>query len=217
MDATTTSYAVLGLLALQPWSAYELTRQARRSFHYIHPKSESHLYNEPKRLVAMGWATATTERNGKRSRTVYEITPAGRDALGAWLASPASTPQLEIEALLRTMFCDQTDRATIIATLQQSATDMVASADEGRELVVRSYLTDEGGPFPERRHISALVVAFYAQFAALYDDWCRFAAAEIERWPTTTDLGLTERTREILEAVLDTRRPLDDLAPEPTD
>jgi hypothetical protein len=48
-ELTTTSYAILGLLNIKPWSAYELTQQAQRSLRYAWPKSESHLYAEPKR------------------------------------------------------------------------------------------------------------------------------------------------------------------------
>jgi hypothetical protein len=47
---------VLGLLAVQPWTAYELTQQMRRSLHYLWPKSESLLYTEPKKLVDAGLA-----------------------------------------------------------------------------------------------------------------------------------------------------------------
>ena len=53
-ELTTTSYAILGLLNIKPWSGYELTQQAQRSLRYVWPKSESHLYAEPKRLVR--WA-----------------------------------------------------------------------------------------------------------------------------------------------------------------
>ena len=47
---TTSTYAVLGLLAIRPWSAYELAQQATRSLRYAHPRSESHVYEEAKRL-----------------------------------------------------------------------------------------------------------------------------------------------------------------------
>ncbi|MCH8115121.1 MAG: PadR family transcriptional regulator, partial [Chloroflexi bacterium] len=48
---TTTSYAILSLLALRPWTGYDLTRQATRSLRYAWPKSERLLYNEQKKLV----------------------------------------------------------------------------------------------------------------------------------------------------------------------
>ena len=86
-DVPTTSYAVLGMLAIRPWSAYELNKQLRRSLAYCWPKTQSVLYDEPKRLAALGWARSRSEPAGRRTRTVYEITPAGREALREWLAT----------------------------------------------------------------------------------------------------------------------------------
>ena len=50
---TPSSYAVLALLDLKPWTGYELTQQAQRSLRYAWPKSERLLYSEPKKLVDM--------------------------------------------------------------------------------------------------------------------------------------------------------------------
>src|SRR5437763_519755 len=86
---TTTSYAVLGLLAIKPWSSYELTQQMDRSLGRIWPRATSKLYEEPKKLVEHGFARASTERNGRRSRTVYAITAKGRRTLAKWLQERA--------------------------------------------------------------------------------------------------------------------------------
>jgi len=77
---STTSFAVLGLLALRPWSTYELTRQMKRGLHYFWPSAESGVYEEPKKLVARGLAKAELGHVGRRPRTVYSITPEGRGA-----------------------------------------------------------------------------------------------------------------------------------------
>ena len=66
---TTTSFAILGLLAVQPWSSYELTRQMDRSLGRIGPRAQSKLYEEPKKLVHHGLAGASAERVGLRGRT----------------------------------------------------------------------------------------------------------------------------------------------------
>ena len=78
---TTTSYALLGLLNIRPWTTYELAKQVQRSLGWFWPRAERKLYDEPKRLVEQGLATATNESTGKRPRTVYAITPAGLAAL----------------------------------------------------------------------------------------------------------------------------------------
>ena len=66
------------MLALRPFSAYELAQQIHRGLRYMQPASERNLYAEPKRLAAAGLVRMRREQVGRRSRTIYEITPAGR-------------------------------------------------------------------------------------------------------------------------------------------
>ena len=56
---TTTSYAILGLLAVKPWTTHELVRQVDRTLRRFWPRASSKLYEEPKKLVAHGLARAT--------------------------------------------------------------------------------------------------------------------------------------------------------------
>ena len=86
------SYAVLGLLAIRPWSRYELTQQMDRSPGRFWPRAVSKLYEEPKKLAAHGLARSSAERNANRTRTVYAITEKDRAALAAWLRQPGDGP-----------------------------------------------------------------------------------------------------------------------------
>ena len=85
---TTTSYAVLSVLALGDHSTYELTRQMRLSLH-LWPRARQRVRGA-ERLVTAGLAESREEWNGGRRRTVYSITAAGRRALADWLASPSA-------------------------------------------------------------------------------------------------------------------------------
>ena len=67
--------------------------------------------------------------------------------------------------------------------------------------MVRGYLTD-GGPFPERLHISTLFGRLYLDLFELLARWADLAEAEITAWPGTADLGMTDRTRALLEEML---------------
>src|SRR5262249_1472836 len=101
----TTAHAILGLLALRPaWPTYALTQQLRRNMRFFWPRVESRIYDEAKHLVTRGLAQARSETVGQRTRTVYAITPAGRQALERWLATPPRATTLECEPLLR-VFC----------------------------------------------------------------------------------------------------------------
>ncbi|HVW31628.1 MAG TPA: PadR family transcriptional regulator [Acidimicrobiia bacterium] len=188
---TATSYAILGLLGLRPWSAYELTKQVRRSLHFCWPRAETRIYQEPKNLLAHGLVKATTSGTGRRPRTEYAITAQGRRALRAWLGRPSAPPRLESEALLRLFFAEHGTKDGLLATL----TELEAQAEELRRQALSQaaeYLRGlgeqdggGGGPFPERVHILGLVGRFTLDHTALLIGWARWARAEVERWPDT--------------------------------
>ncbi|MFG1920805.1 PadR family transcriptional regulator [Cryptosporangium sp. NPDC048952] len=199
-EPTTSSYALLGLLAIHPWTAYDLTRQAKRSMRLFWPRSEAHIYGEVKRLVGWGYATASTERTGNRERTAYAITPAGRDALRTWLATPPAGPQLEIEGLLRLLLADQGDKSDALRAVRTTRDAVTTSYGIGIEQM-RAYVEGDG-PFPDRVHLVALLARFYADFAEAMLDWCDVAEAEIDAWPDVRGVGLTEPTRHALEEAI---------------
>jgi DNA-binding PadR family transcriptional regulator len=189
---TTSSYAVLALLDLKPWTGYELTNQARRSLRYAWPKSERLLYSEPKKLVELGYATTYKEQIDNRSRNVYEITKAGRQALEEWTQTRSQPPHLEIEALLRLLFADHGAIDDLQRVLDELEVDIGEEHDSVVELMA-SYL-DEGHPFPQRAHLSVLFATFQIETFRSILRWIEFARSEIDSWPTTENLGMTERT-----------------------
>jgi PadR family transcriptional regulator AphA len=189
---TTSSYAVLALLDLKPWTGYELTHQAQRSLRYAWPKSERLLYSEPKKLVKLGFATAHQEHSGGRARNVYTITPEGRQALSEWTTTRTQPPRFEIEALLRLLFADHGSRGDLLGALDELDNDI----SEHHQAIVElmgSYL-DGGHPFPQRTHLSVLFATFQIEMFKTIERWIEFAQSEIDEWPTTQDLGMTERT-----------------------
>ena len=196
---TTSSYAVLALLDLKPWTGYELTHQAQRSLRYAWPKSERLLYSEPKKLVELGYAATHKEETGNRSRNVYEITDEGRNVLGEWTSTRTQPPRFEIEALLRLLFADH----GTIDDLQGALDELEADISEHHKAIVElmgSYL-DGGHPFPDRTHLSVLFATFQIEMFKSIERWIDFARNEIDQWPTTENLGMTQRT-EILTRLL---------------
>ena len=178
---TTTSFAILGLLAIRPWSTYELTKQMDRSLGRVWPRAESKLYEEPKKLVAAGLATASTERVGRRPRTMYSITGQGRTALAEWLHSPGAGPVLEFEQLLKVWFSDHGSKTDALASLAAARAWAVERNDENQK-AGRAYLAGEG-PFQHRLAQNTLAAAFLTDFYALVARWAEWATAEVEQWP----------------------------------
>ena len=161
---TTTSYVILGLLALRRWSTYELAQQMKRSIHYYWPRAESHIYEEPKKLVARGLAVASREQTGRRPRTVYAITDDGRAALRAWLTDPGKGPVVEFEGLVKVLFAvygalrdgnqDKTEAAIVTGVLQTA----IDNSPNGNRVVTINNANMGGDPAPGvQKHVGALV------------------------------------------------------------
>src|SRR5262245_39784935 len=102
MDLTPTSYALLGQLALRPWTVYEMTKNVGRTLHWFWPRAERVLYAEIKKLHKAGMARARSVP-GQRGRAAkeYAITAAGTRALKGWLASEPEGSSLHAEPVLR--------------------------------------------------------------------------------------------------------------------
>jgi len=203
---TTSTYAVLALLDLKPWTGYELTRQAQRSLRYAWPKSERLLYSEPKKLVEIGYATVHQEDSGKRTRNVYTITEEGHQALNEWTSSRTQPPRLEIEALLRLLFADHGSREDVLKALDELEGDIGGHHQAVVELM-GSYL-DGGHPFPQRTHLSVLFATFQIDIFKAIERWIEFARAEIGEWPTTQDLGMTPRTETLTRLLAQDHSPV---------
>jgi len=178
---STTSYAILGLLAVRPWSTYELTQQMDRSLGRIWPRAHSKLYEEPKKLAANGYARAKEERVGDRPRTVYSITRKGRRALASWLQEPAAGFVLESEHLLKIFFAENGTREDALATLA-SARAWAEERNAGSLEAARSYLAGDA-PFQERAPQTMLVGSFISDFYKLVAEWADWASGIVEHWP----------------------------------
>jgi DNA-binding PadR family transcriptional regulator len=178
---TTTSYSILGLLAIKPWTTYELVQQVDRSLRRLWPRAQSKLYEEPKKLVALGLARATDEHVGRRRRTRYRITAKGRRALAAWLDEPGAGPVLEFEQLLKIHLTTSGSKERILATIDATRA-WVQEQNEESLAVGRAYLAGHG-EFPERAPVNLLGGRFLTDFYAMVADWADWATGIVETWP----------------------------------
>jgi DNA-binding PadR family transcriptional regulator len=178
---TSTSYAILGLLAVKPWTTHELVQQVDRSLRRIWPRAQSKLYEEPKKLVAHGYARAEDDPVGRRRRTRYTITPAGRRALATWVRQPGAGPVLEFEQLVKIGFADSAGKADVLANL---AAALEWARDENTESLAtaRAYLAGEGA-FPERAALNQLGGRFLTELYVMVTRWAEWATEVVSTWP----------------------------------
>ena len=184
---TTTSYAILGLLALKPWTTYELAQQMQRALGQFWPRAESKLYEEPKKLVAHGYAKATAETVGKRPRTVYAITAKGRKALAAWMPGPSAGPSLEFEALVKVFYAEHGTRDDLLETIG----GVRAWLDERYEVargISQGYLEGQG-QFPERLPWLIVTGKLLEEYFLAIERWATWAEAVVAEWPDDPSLA----------------------------
>jgi PadR family transcriptional regulator AphA len=192
-NLTTTSYVILGHLALRSWSTYELAQQMKRSTRHYWPRTESKIYEEPKKLVAHGLATATREYTGRRPRTVYAITDEGRKALRRWLDEPGEAPLVEFEGAVKVLFAEQGTKDQLLATLRSIREQ--AEQTRAEHSTLADDLAQTGGPFPDRLHVNSLVFKFMWEQTETVIRWATWAEQEIANWredlarPTGPDVG----------------------------
>jgi DNA-binding PadR family transcriptional regulator len=182
---TTTSHALLGLLSIQPWSTYELAKQVDRSLGWFWPRTERKIYDEAKKLVESGHATATPQATGSRPRTVYKITAKGRRTLQAWLNESSTPPKLEAEALVRVFFADAGTLDQLRATLVELAASAQANTNELRALIAAAEDADYS--FAERRHINAIAIRFQLDYNQMISNWAEWATEQTDGWTDITD------------------------------
>jgi len=115
---------LLGVLAIEPMSGYDLGLTIRQSVGHFWNESYGQIYPNLKKLATEGFVSRKTERQkGKPDRQVYSITEKGRERLERWLAVP---PQPEIprnELLLKLFFGEQVPTEVLIGYLERMANE----------------------------------------------------------------------------------------------
>ncbi|MFD4958117.1 PadR family transcriptional regulator [Microbacterium sp. NPDC058389] len=192
-DLSTTGYLTLGLLAGQDWSAYQLAEQLGRGVAELWPSADRGRYAVLNRLAELEYVGTRQEHTGKRIRTIYSITPAGREALAAWLSTPPRPPSIEFEGMVRVLLADQGSLDDLRATLQHTRESALAN----REMFARyaAYISATGGTFPERRHLFALANTFMIGHYDHILRWTDWAEGQLADWPDTVTPASTHEAQ----------------------
>ena len=168
-DLTPFSYVVLTLVGSQGAGPHDIVRMMRQGRVYW-AASESHYYAEPKRLAKLGYLTAEKQPGRTRERTHYRLTDAGRDALRAWAATPATYPRIQEDAVVRVLAGDLVGDEAILASLAGLRGDL---ADLSLRLEEAERAAET---LPHRARYLALVHSLGRKLLRAHEEW----ADEIE-------------------------------------
>ncbi len=117
--ASTSRFAILGVLSLGAMSGYDVKKLIERSIAHFWNESYGQIYPSLNRLAAEGFAERRREKQrGKPDRHVYSLTPKGREELARWLAVPARHEPFRSELLLKLFLGDAGRVADAIAQIE---------------------------------------------------------------------------------------------------
>jgi DNA-binding PadR family transcriptional regulator len=137
MELPTTSYALLGILAITPMSGYELAQATDRSIANFWPVSRSQVYSELARLEGLHYVTGTDVAQERvPDKRVFEVTPAGQKAFEDWLATPGYEPErMRLGFCVKMFFGHDMPRETMIQNLERFAKHNESRAAYLKEIV----------------------------------------------------------------------------------
>lgn len=147
----TTEYALLGVLAQGgPMSGYDVKAYMDASVAQFWSESFGQIYPALERLRRRRLVQCRTDASSPRARKVFEITEAGRETLGEWLATPPEPERPRSQSILKTFLGDQAAPGVIVGHLRVLADSMEqrSMALEAAEAHVRASDAGSGAlPF----------------------------------------------------------------------
>jgi PadR family transcriptional regulator AphA len=169
-------HALLGLLAVEPRSGYELTKAFEADLgRYAWQAGHTSIYPELNRLLGDGLLEVTHE--GARGSRTYGVTPAGREELRSWLlAPPRPAGKVRNEQVLRMFLLSALDPADALAVLRRIAEVTAAEAAE-----LRRVRAENGPPVNRGAASFGLLAAEFGlrQFDAVHG-WAEWAIEQYE-------------------------------------
>ena len=157
------NHAVLGLLAEQPMSGFDLIREFDVAQSVVWPAPQNEVYRVLARLRADG--LIADHETGARGRKTYAITEPGRAALAEWIAAPSSYT-LRYDPMLKAAFLSampprlRVARARADLTFFSEQLDILRRSDQSRSV------SREPDP---RGDVRRMTIGLYAALA----QWCR--------------------------------------------
>lgn len=166
-------HAVLGMLADEPGSGYDLLKRFERAMANVWPATQSQLYGELGKLEAAGMIHVLAE--GPRGRKEYEITEAGLEELRHWLVDvdPGGPPRSA--GLLRVYFLGSVSPEQArgyVASMGESARAREERLDELEGSI--DWGEDNQSLY------GRLVLEWGKRFSAMQREWAEWAVKQVE-------------------------------------
>ncbi len=165
-------YGLLGLLAEEPASGYDLTRRFQETLGPVWPAQHPQIYAELGRLAEAD--LIEVDSHGPRGRKAYRITEAGLTEVRRWLTDDDVDHTLRIESLLRSVFFWLMSRDDLDGHLEREGQHFAEQAELYRQHAAAKDRGDYGNS-PQTQALRVGAEAGVRLFQALADwaEWAR--------------------------------------------
>lgn len=177
------SFALLGLVAREPLTGYELTRLLKERVGFFWTTSHSQVYPELARLEAEGLVTyQVVEQRERPDKKIYTITGQGLEALRRWVTTPVG-PRPEREELVLRAFCvwaaDPRHAAALFREHEQRHEEQL-SEYERRVAVMEREWGEDLHRVNSPRFASYAAIRRGIGYEREYASWCGWVAEQLE-------------------------------------
>ena len=165
-----TVYAILGLLAIKPMSAYELVKFSKETIGFFWNESYGNIHKNLRQLAEEGWVDLIRAESQHRQKKTYAITPAGRQHLRQWLKAPPEEVLLRDELLLKLFVSEKEDIAGLSDFVRQEAEEMQQAIQVLSGVRQSIAALDQD---PTRKELWLLTLDYGKSYAETRLAWCR--------------------------------------------
>jgi DNA-binding PadR family transcriptional regulator len=179
MAVSPTGYVILGMLRHEPRTGYEIKQVVDHSTRFFWAASYGQIYPELRKLAKAGLVEGESQPQGGRKRTVYRLTPAGREELSRWLGEEPEVLEVRDEGLLKLFFASAGPPETALQTVDARQRFYEAKLARLREIEPRaSAAADDGDPYPD------VVLRYGIESCDWAIRWCERAREELGKQDT---------------------------------
>jgi PadR family transcriptional regulator AphA len=180
-------FALLGLLAVEPASGYDLKRAINRSTYFIWNATGPQIYNTLHKLREEGYITSESlAQRGKPDKHIHTITPSGRTALKDFMSEPIRTSVTRDELLLRIFFGNFASK-NIIRRELEAYLDRIRNERAYLEATKARIIAHPGRKHEARRFQLLSLQIKVAQYRATEQELASFLATEMAEKPHEQD------------------------------
>ena len=186
----TTRYALMGMLAYQPMSGYDMKKMSDRSIGHFWQENFGAIYPMLRRLEEEGLVVLTEQETdaGRRERKVYALTDDGRSELTAWLGRDPARRHLREELLLKLFFGQWADpgrMAEMVRAERREARAAIRAIEAIEEHIGSDHTGQEAHDAGQTWWL--MTVRFGVRFYRAIDDWCGETLAALEETTKESD------------------------------